>query len=180
MHAQGRQAALRAFGLEKLAGVMDTARALGSGFRNIMVGGPGTFDALKHQARTGTLTKPGGMYHDALGWLAPKMDFGQRGERFTSRAKKGAGSLASFALGPGMMAYSGYQALKAPPEQRGEATGRLLGGLVGGTVAGPFGAIGQAVGGSIGDAAGAAAGRMYDARQAPAASPFDAPAPPMS
>ena len=177
MYSAGKQRALESYGLTKVAfswgQLRNTAATGGSWVRNLLVGAPGTLQAIRNQARAGTLfakppgyqspSQPGnflekGIYHNPLGWLVPEINFGKKGDPLINRAGNTALTALSV-LGPVQTAYSMYQALKAPPEYRSEAVGGLLGSLAGSTVLGPFGALGQVVGGSVGSALGAGAGR---------------------
>lgn len=165
MHRSGRHAALETYGL-KHAGIMDTARAGASMARTAFFGAPGTAAAIKAQHAAGTLTAPGGAYHKPLSWLTPKLDFGYKGQDTWARTKQIAGSLAA-ATQPLTMAYSGYEALSAPPEHRGEALGNLLGNLGGSTAGAPFGMAGQMVGGTLGSMAGRSVGKAIGGVVAP-------------
>lgn len=158
MFSDGRNAALNAYGL-KTANIGDTLRNGAAWLRQEAVGAPGTWKRLGEQSRSKTLTAPGGAYHKPLHWLIPKFDFGHAGHGLGERALRTAGSLGSM-VAPLGMALSGYQALTAPPEHRGEAVGGLLGSVAGGVLGGPFGIAGQMIGGGLGAAGGGFLGKQ--------------------
>ena len=172
-YVTGIYAALELYGV-KTAGFF-------SGAREAMIGAPGTWNALKNQAQKGTLFQPHqgkpleqGLYnaHNPASWLIPKIDFGKKGDGFKSRAGATLNTALSV-LNPLSMAYSGYQALKAPPEQRGEATGRLLGSVAGGTLGAPFGLAGNMVGSILGETAGGFVGKQVGEAVLPKRSPYE-------
>ena len=176
-YVTGKYAALELYGV-KTAGWLSSA---GSTARNMFVGEPGTWAALKNQAQKGTLFHPHqgkpleqGLYnaHSPSSWLIPTINFGNKGDGLVSRAGDTLNTALSV-MNPLSMAYSGYQALKAPPEQRGEATGRLLGGVVGGTVGAPFGLAGNMAGSILGDMAGGAVGKQVGEAVLPKRSPYE-------
>lgn len=166
MFSAGRNAALSAYGL-KTAGWLEGARELA-------VGKPGTWDAIKSQASTGGLTAPGGAYHNPLGWLIPRADPAHQGPGTWNKIKS-VGSFAASALQPLMMAHAGYQALKAPPEYRGEAVGSLLGSLAGGTLGAPFGMAGNLVGSTLGQLGGGFLGKHIGNAVSPPQESFASP-----
>lgn len=166
MYSVGQQKALSAFGLTKHAWSLPSMRQVASGGRSLLAGAPGTWAALKRQAGAGTLFAPHngnplqqGLYHKPFDWLVPRFDFGRKGMSFGQRAARTAETALSL-LNPLTTAYSGYQVLSAPPEQRGEAVGRFAGNLLGGTVGGPFGLVGQMGGSMLGEAAGGFIGKQ--------------------
>ena len=153
MHAFGREAALRHYGIK--------TASYGQMARDLLIGPKGTWKRLATEAKGRMLTEPGGLYHRPYDWLIPRIELAPAHAPFSEKLMAGLNTAGSIAQPLGL-AHSAYQALTAPEDYRGQAVGGLAGGLVGGTLGSPFGLVGNMVGGTLGGIAGGAAGRLFD------------------
>ena len=150
---QGVSAALEAFGFSKEARDMAWFKKLlarkaatkvafslgdaGQWAKRMMIGDPKQFFS---QLSKGELHKPGGMWRESL---------------------KPQGPLDALML-YGFPAFSMYQAVKAPPDQRGSAIGGTLGSMVGGMAGMPLGVVGNTIGSNLAGRLGQTLGRTFD------------------
>jgi hypothetical protein len=111
--------------------------SVGQFAKRMMIGDPKQFLS---QLSKGELHKPGGMWRESL---------------------KPQGALDALMM-YGFPAFSMYQAMKAPPEQRGSAIGGTLGGAVGGMLGMPLGMVGNTIGSNLVGRLGQSVGHSFD------------------